>query len=356
MNRLWVRFSLTISGFFLVLILLPLGTAFILNQLNIIDFQDEGPAGQDEDDFSPRDLSETLVNITAVVGAIGVGLGVWLSRGLSAPIVELVAAAKQIGAGDLSQRVPVPTYSRELVDLAQSFNEMAAELQRAETLRSTLLADVSHELRIPLTALSGQLRAGLDHVYELDEEEIANLYGQTQHLIRLVEDLHLLAQAEAQELPLQLATINLPSLWQEISANFAVLAEEKGVIFTVLMADNLPDITADPGRLRQIFTNLLANALRHTPSGGVITIQGSYNQAIITITIEDTGNGISLEHLPHLFDRFYRTDSSRSRDTGGSGLGLAIVKAIVEGHKGKITVSSPGIDKGSTFTLRFPTA
>ena len=357
MNRLWVRFSLIISGFFLVLILLPLGTIFVLEQFNVISITNDDPEEDAaENGLTSQGLPEWLVGITAVVATIGIGLGIWLSHGLTAPISELAVAAKQIGAGDLNQRVPVPTHSVELIELAQSFNEMAAELQHAETLRSNLLADVSHELRTPLTALSGQLHAGLDHVYQLDEESIANLYGQTQYLIRLVDDLHLLAQAEARKLPLDQVEVDLYAFWQEIEAHFQILAEEKQIAFTLTKQGELTKIYADPMRLRQICTNLLTNALRHTPENGQINVSLHQNQKDVIVGIKDNGEGILAEDLPHLFDRFYRTDASRSRDTGGSGLGLAIVKALVEEQSGTIAVHSNGAGQGTTFILTFPVA
>lgn len=353
MNRLWVRFSFIISGFFLVLILLPLGTVYALERFQLLQIFDDEPEGE-EDRFAAADLLDRLVMTTAVVAAIGTGLGVWLSRELTAPIAELSAAAQKIGSGDLAQRVPIHSHSRELTELAESFNEMVVQLQHAETLRSHMLADVSHELRTPLTALSGQLHAALDKVYQLEEEEIANLYGQTQYLIRLVEDLHLLAQAEAQQLPLNLVSVNLDELWQEIAANFTLLAEEKSINFTLTMADGLPVVEADPIRMRQIFTNLLSNALRYTPTGGEIRVRITEQQACIMTEIGDSGEGVDRADLPHLFDRFFRTDASRSRDTGGIGLGLTIVKALVAEHGGTITAVSAGRNQGTTFTISFP--
>ena len=357
MNRLWVRFSLIISGFFLILLLLPLGTIFVLEQFNIVTITNDDP-GEDaeENGLTSQGLPQWLVGITAVVATIGIGLGVWLSHGLTSPISELASAAKQIGAGDLNQRVPVTSHSLELIELAESFNEMAEELQNAETLRSNLLADVSHELRTPLTALSGQLHAGLDHVYQLDEEAIANLYGQTQYLIRLVEDLHLLAQAEARQLPLNQVDVDLFALWQEIEAHFQILAEEKQITFRLTKQNDLAHIFADPIRLRQIFTNLLTNALRHTSAKGQINVSLHQDQNDIIAKLSDNGEGISAEDLPHLFDRFYRADASRSRDTGGSGLGLAIVKALVEEQSGTIEAQSTGTGQGTTFILTFPVA
>ncbi len=347
MNRLWIRFSIIISG--LSLLIIPLW--IVLDRLDPVI--NEGGLSIDTDIrlFAlPGELVETMI----MVSVIAVILGVLLSRGLSAPIVALSQAAKEIGAGNLQQRVPVHHHSQELDDLAHSFNRMAADLEHAETLRTNMLADISHELRTPLTVLSGQLHAALDNVVALDEEELANLYGQTQHLIRLVEDLRLLAQAEAQQLPLAIGPVNLADLWRELASNFSLVAEEKGLAFHVNSMDKLPKLSADVGRLRQLFSNLLDNAIRHTPSGGEIIISSAIEEEQIALIIQDSGEGIEPEQLPHLFDRFYRADASRARDTGGSGLGLAIVKALVEAHQGKITAVSDGHNKGSTFTVRLP--
>jgi two-component system sensor histidine kinase BaeS len=217
-----------------------------------------------------------------------------------------------------------------------------------------MLADISHELRTPLTVLSGQLHAALDQVIVLEEEKIANLYGQTQHLIHLVEDLRLLAQAEAHQLPLAVDSVNLADLWRELAANFSLVAQEKGIRFHVETMDHLPPLPADPGRLRQVFSNLLDNAIRHTPPGGEIIVSSAIEGKQIGLSIRDTGEGITPEQLPHIFDRFYRADTTRTRDTGGSGLGLAIVKALVEIHQGEILAESAGRNKGSTITVKLP--
>ncbi|MEM7332672.1 MAG: ATP-binding protein [Chloroflexota bacterium] len=347
MNRLWIRFSIIISGFSLLIIPIWVG----LDRLDPVISQN-GFAFDEDIRLSalPGELAETMI----MVSVIAIILGIWLSRGLSAPIVALSKAANEIGAGDLQQRVPVHHHSQELDDLARSFNRMAADLQHAETLRSNLLADISHELRTPLTVLSGQLHAALDNVVALDEEALANLYGQTQHLIRLVEDLRLLAQAEAHRLPLEIRWVNLADLWYELAANFSLVAEEKGIRFGIETMDGLPSISADPSRMRQIFSNLLANAIQHTPADGEVIVSTVIEGDKIALSIRDSGAGITAEQLPHLFDRFYRTDSSRARDSGGSGLGLAIVKALVETHNGEVTAVSAGLNQGSTFTVKLP--
>ena len=241
-------------------------------------------------------------------------------------------------------------------ELTTAFNTMAADLQHASELRTSLMADVSHELRTPLTVLEGNLRAALDHVYELDEEQIANLYEQTRHLIRLVNDLRELALAEAAQLPLDLQALDIAPIVQETAAAFELLGEEKGILLQTQITPGLPPIYADRVRVRQVLHNLLANALRHTPSGGAIIIAAQPEPASVALSVVDSGEGIDPQAIAHVFDRFYRTDPSRSRDTGGSGLGLAIVKALVEAQNGSVEAASPGHGQGSVFTLHLPYA
>jgi two-component system OmpR family sensor kinase/two-component system sensor histidine kinase BaeS len=287
---------------------------------------------------------------------VGIAGGVVASRVLVAPITRLVNAAQSIGAGDLSARVQIPNSSQEIDDLAHSFNKMAADLQHAAELRNNLMADVSHELRTPLTVLEGNLRAALDHVYELDDEQIAGLYTQTRHLIHLVNELRELTLAEAAQLPLEQHAVDLGLLLQETVAVFTPLAEEKGVTLTVQMPARLPLIYADRLRIRQVLHNLLANALRHTPATGMVTVELGTEGRQVGLSVLDTGEGIAPQHVAHIFDRFYRTDPSRSRESGGSGLGLAIVKAIIEAHGGSVSATSAGPGKGSVFTFTLPIA
>jgi two-component system OmpR family sensor kinase/two-component system sensor histidine kinase BaeS len=272
----------------------------------------------------------------------------------SAPINNLAKAAHRIGKGELDVRVPVRG-SQEMVDLAETFNKMAAGLQHAETLRNNLMADVSHELRTPLTVLEGNLRAALDKVVPLDETEIANLYAQTRHLIRLVNDLRELSLAEAGKLPLEKTATNLNNLVAETLQALEPLAAEKDITFWGELSP-LPEINVDPFRIRQVFFNLLSNVLCHTPPGGKIIVTGSVAGNIITLSILDTGEGLEADKLAAVFNRFYRADKSRSRNSGGTGLGLAIVKAIIEAHGGRVDAKSAGRTQGSTFTLTLPIA
>lgn len=347
MKRLWVQLSITIGMIVTAAVFLFVGLFLLVDwQLDHYDDEDDGMG--DIGGWASRSSF-----IIAASGVIGVACGVYVSRTLIKPISQLAEAATEIGAGNLDRRVTIQS-SRELMDLAQTFNKMAADMQQAEELRKNMIADVSHELRTPLTVLEGNLRAALDHVYELDEAEIANLCGQTRHLIQLVNDLYELAQAEAHQLPLHIQQTDITSLLREVFLTFELPAEDKQINLVCQFADHLPSICVDESRIRQVLHNLLANALRHTPPGGRIVFRCEFDPHKIRIAIEDTGTGIPPEHIVHVFDRFYRGDGSRSRETGGSGLGLAIVKAIIEEHQGQVTVHSDGVNQGSIFTIYLP--
>jgi signal transduction histidine kinase len=298
------------------------------------------------------EIARRLVNFMILSIVVGLGAGIVIARIVSAPINDLAKAAHRVGQGELGVRVR-PHGSREMVELANTFNRMAADLQHAEVLRNNLMADVSHELRTPLTVLEGNLRAALDHVYALDEAEIANLYGQTRHLIRLVSDLRELALAENHQLPLERQPTDLNALVAETLQAIDPLAAEKGVRLASRTMP-LPELTVDPLRIRQVLFNLLSNALRHTPTGGEISVSSAREGSEVRLAVRDTGEGLEPDQLAAVFDRFYRTDRSRSRDTGGTGLGLAIVKAIVEAHGGRVAAHSDGRKRGSTFTVVLP--
>jgi two-component system OmpR family sensor kinase len=304
-------------------------------------------------------VNRALLLAGALAGGLGILLGLGLSRGLTAPLARLTAAAHRIAGGDLSQRVP-QTGSAEMAALGQAFNQMAADLEKVEELRRNMVADVAHELRTPLSVLQGNLRAILDGVYPLEQAEIAALYDETRLLSRLVDDLHELAQAEAGQLHLDLRPTDLVEVVQTTVANFAVAAEAKGVKLTADWADetaNLP-VLADPDRLAQIMRNLLSNALRHTPEGGQITVSATVwrtTPPAVRIVVADTGEGIPPDDLPHVFDRFWRADRSRARETAGSGLGLAIAKHLVQAHGGEMGVESE-VGRGSRFWFTLPVA
>jgi len=345
MNRLWVRLSLMISGvlffvFFMQFLTITLERAGMKEDL-------DGPP-----DAPPAEIQQRLFEFMAFSVVVGTMGGILIGWVTSAPITRIAKAARRLGEGKLHVRVPV-SGSQEIRELAEAFNKMADDLQHAETLRTNLMADVSHELRTPLTVLDGNLRAALDKVVPLDEAEVANLYGQNRHLIRLVNDLRELSLAESGQLPLEKMPTNLKALVTETIQALEPLAVERGVTLTDEIPQ-LPELTVDPFRIRQVLFNLLSNALRHTPEGGKITVNGEADNRAVVLSVQDNGEGMEPDQLAAVFNRFYRADKSRSRETGGTGLGLAIVKAIVESHGGQVKARSEGKGKGSEFVISLP--
>jgi signal transduction histidine kinase len=349
MRRLWVQLSLLIGALLLAVGVVISGAFYlhILVEREVLTSVSEGDLPE-----HLTDLTYDLFALVALLGGVGLGAGVITSRIVSAPVAELAATARRIGAGDLDARARVRG-SQEMEELAQAFNTMAANLAHAEVLRSHLMADVSHELRTPLTALEGSLRAALDRVAPLDEAGIAALYIQTHHLIRLVNDLRELALAEAHQLHLEHQPVNLSALTCEVTQVFVPLAEDQGVRLSVA-APETTWIAGDAIRLRQVLDNLLSNALRYTPRGGTVLVSVERRYDHVRLAVSDSGEGLMPEQQAAVFDRFYRADPSRSRETGGSGLGLAIVKALIEMHGGTVAVASEGKGQGSTFWVDLP--
>jgi two-component system OmpR family sensor kinase len=287
-----------------------------------------------------------------LAAALSLALGVGVSRLLTAPLGRLTRAARAVAAGNLSQRVEVRSRD-EIGELGTAFNGMTANLAEAEALRKNLMADVAHELRTPLTVVQGNLQAILDGVYPLDMGQVASLYDETRLLTRLVDDLHDLALADAGQLRLARGPVDLVGLARASVEHFAPAAEAGGVTLALEAAGEALTVDGDALRLAQVLRNLLSNALRHTPSGGRITISLDRSDGWARLRVADAGSGIAPEDLPHVFDRFYRGDKSRGRGGGGAGLGLAIVRQLVTAHGGRIEVASPP-GAGATFTITLP--
>ncbi len=306
-----------------------------------------GALGHIEQEYMGQ-VNQALVwgGLGAVVAALL--LGTVLAWRITTPIRKLTHAAEGVAAGDLTRRVGV--YSRdEIGQLAVTFNQMADHLARADGIRRQMTADIAHELRTPLSIIRGQVEAIQDGIFAPDAEHLAPIHDETLLLGRLVEDLRTLALADAGQLRLQKTEVDVITWLERIVAGFHPLAAAKDITLTVDAAPGIPRILIDIQRMGQVVSNLLANAIRHTPEGGAVTVQARSNHELI-VEISDTGPGISPADLPQVFDRFWRGDRSRARDRGGSGLGLAIARQLVEAHGGRIWAESePGA--GATFGL-----
>lgn len=287
-----------------------------------------------------------------VATAIAVILGTLLFRQMTAPLKELTRATEKIARGNLKQRVRVRSKD-ELGKLGEAFNRMAASLERSEELRRNMIADISHELRTPLTIMRGDLEALLDGVYEPTQESISAIHEETLLLSRLVDDLHELSLAESGELHIEKGPTDLIKLIDRVTVNIKPKLEGRKIKLQVKIPPNLPQLTIDADRVEQVLFNLLSNAERYTPRGGKITLSVKERETEVQISVSNTGSGIAPEDLPHIFERFYRGDKSRSRASGGAGLGLAIAKQLVEAHGGRIWAESEP-DQEAVFTFALP--
>jgi signal transduction histidine kinase len=287
-----------------------------------------------------------------VAVAIALLLTFFLSRRILAPVKALTSAAERVGRGDFSQRVKTKDKG-ELGELANTFNSMASDLERAEKLRQNMVADVAHELRTPLSNIRGYLEALRDGVIKPDAETIRSLSEEATLLSRLVDDLQELSLAEAGELKLDCQAEDIAELINQTVAAVRGQPAVKKISVSIDLPDKLPPVNIDSHRISQVLRNLLENAVAHTAKGGSITVAAKQRDSWVEVSVTDTGEGIPAEDLPNIFERFYRVDKSRARATGGSGLGLTIAKRLVEAHGGKIEAHSE-LGKGSRFTFTLP--
>jgi signal transduction histidine kinase len=285
-------------------------------------------------------VNQAIISSVVIAAVIAIVLGAGLFFQITAPLRMLNKAASAIARGDLSQRVDIRSRD-EFGELGSTFNHMVANLADAETQRQHLVADVAHELRTPLAAIQATLEGMQDGVLPLDDEQVAALYAETMLLNRLVGDLRLLSLAEAGQLKLEMQAVEPGDFLPQLIERNRAQAEQKHIHLVYQADADLPELRADRDRLTQVLNNLIANALRYTPDGGTIKLLAVQSGAGVEISVSDTGTGIQAEDLPHVFDRFYRSDKSRTRSSGGSGLGLAIVKQLVEAHGGQVEAQSP---------------
>jgi two-component system sensor histidine kinase BaeS len=307
---------------------------------------------------SPQGVFLMTVNQAILIGAIGailasLLLGGLLARSLTSPLHELAAATRRVAQGALGVQVPVRS-NDEIGQLTGSFNQMSADLETSNRLRKQMTADIAHDLRNPLSILLGYTEALSDGKLSGNPEIFDTMHDSAGQLSRLVDDLRTLSLAEAGELPIQRLIVSPAAMLERARLAYAAQAEARGVELQVHAGDDLPPVNVDPERMVQVFANLVSNALRYTPPGGLIELSAREAPGFVLLTVRDTGSGIAPEDLPLVFNRFYRGDRSRQVN-GDAGLGLTIAKSLVTAQGGEIEVASqPG--EGATFTIRFPAA
>jgi len=309
-------------------------------------------------DNNPREREfirrTNLVMVYIALGASLVALliGIFLSRTLTRPIRELTDATHAVAKGELGAQVSVRSKD-ELGELASSFNKMSADLARSTETRKQMTADIAHELRTPLSLIIGHADAVHDGVLPPTRENFEIIRDEALRLDHLVEDLRMLSLADAGELSISLQEVSAQKLLRDIQTTYLQIAAQKDVAIHLDVAPDVQMLNIDPGRMTQVLTNILDNALRHTPGGGQIDVSARRVEDGVEIAIKDSGPGIEGEDINRIFTRFYRADEARSREYGGSGLGLAIAKSIVQAQDGKIWAESvPG--QGLTIYIRMP--
>lgn len=296
------------------------------------------------------------VNRSLLIAAFGGAslallLGVFLARSLTRPVQDLMIATRTLALNKPGQPVPIRS-ADELGELSASFNRMSADLARLNQNRRQMTADIAHDLRNPLTVISGYLESLQDGKLNPTPERIAIMQSEVRHLQHLVDDLRTLSLADAGELALHPESTNPVDLLERTAAVHRHQAEQHKIRLVIEADAKIPDVRLDPARIEQVLGNLVSNALRYTPQGGEIRLTAHQADNSLLLEVQDTGSGIPADILPHIFERSYRGDPSRRGDE--SGLGLAIARSIVELHGGSIAVSSQGEGLGSTFSIKIP--
>lgn len=322
----------------------------------------QGPSGSEVtaslDAAFRQALMQGLLLSTVLATASALVLSFFVARQIARPVQRILTATQRIGSGHYAERVVVPVANTgdELGQLAASFNDMAGALEQTERRRVELVGDVAHELRTPITTLTGYLEGLLDGVVEPSPATWAKLHTESLRLRRLVDDLQELSRAEARQIPLHITPTSPESILSAAQERVASQFAEKGLDLHITSARDLPAVSADTDRAVQVLTNLLTNALRYTPTPGRVEVSVTRVGNMLAFRVRDTGVGIAPENMSRVFERFYRVEKSRTRALGGSGIGLTIAKALIEAMHGAIRVESAGLDQGSAFTFTLPIA
>ncbi len=304
-------------------------------------------------------LDEALLWALLGAGLAAVAVSALVTYRIVRPLRAMVEASQYIAAGHYEERVPIygsVDAPDELTELALHFNRMAENLAQTEARRRDMIGNVAHELRTPLTTIKGYAEGLIDGVLPPEPATYTLIEREADRMRRLVSDLQELSRVEAGAYELHLRRYPLKTLVKTAMQRLEPQFREKGVALRAECAAEAPIVRVDSDRILQVLTNLLGNALRHTPRGGEVVVRAKCSKDRVAISVVDTGEGIAAEHLPHIFERFYRADPSRSRAYGGSGIGLTIARWLIEAHGGEVWVESEGLGKGSVFTFTLPVA
>lgn len=299
-----------------------------------------------------RRTNQALILATAGALIVALAIGLFLAENLTKPLRALIYAAQNIARGQLDQQVEV-TSEDEIGELGAAFNSMSREVARVNQQRRQMTADIAHDLRTPLTVISGYVESMRDGVLAPTTERLDMIYGEIGRLQNLVNDLRMLSQADAGELTLNPQQMSVKGLLDRTAEVFQHHASGQSVTLRVEVEENLPELRLDEARMQQVMDNLVSNALRYTPAGGTIILGARKMGNSVELSVSDTGSGIESEELPLIFDRFQRGDKSRHTEGNESGLGLAIVKALVEAHYGSVSAESQ-VGEGTTIRMLFP--
>lgn len=300
-------------------------------------------------------VNEILLMAALAALLTAVGISAFVTRRLVDPIQRMKAASQRIEAGDYQERVEVPGED-ELADLARAFNRMAQRVGETEERRRRLIGDVAHELRTPLSNIKSVMEGLIDGVLPAQPPTFREVEREVTRLQRLVQDLEALSRVEAGEILLDLRATDVQDFVSNAVERLRPQFADKKVGLEVSLGRDLPRVLADPERMTQVVLNLLGNALQYTPAGGQVRVTAEKEEGEVLVRIRDTGIGISSEDLPHIFERFYRVDKSRTRSGGGSGIGLTISRSLVEAQGGRIWAESAGRGQGTTVAFTLPAA
>lgn len=322
------------------------------NEVGMVEIGYYGPYYFNDNDLAfINTLNKVLMSVGVFSLFFALLLGAIMAKRLSTPISRVIKTARLISKGYFEDRIHENSNTKEISQLTETINNLAETLEKQELLRKRLSADVAHELRTPLATLQSHMEAMIDGIWKPDSERLRSCHEEIMRINRMVGDLEKLAKFESENLILKKTSFNISELVQHIVKNFEIDFVNKGIDIKFYGEEEI--VFADQDKISQVIVNLLSNALKYTPEGGIVKVDIKGTEGITEISVKDNGNGIPSEDLPNIFERFYRADKSRNRLTGGAGIGLTITKAIIEAHNGKIKVLST-LNEGTEFIISLP--